>query len=144
MASIEIGWGDDEGLPPIKWGGGVRNKLVNCTPHVVCIKGVEFPPSGSVAIARTYRAAIRSLDIEGIDALVDVNEVEYLDLIGLPDPVEYMNSAGFRVARNFYLVSSIAAQAAKAEGRTEDILVVDETIRDDSGRIVGAKSLAQV
>jgi len=49
----------------------------------------------------------------------------------MPDPVGY---------NTYYIVSLPVAQAA----RRSDILAVGETVRDDKGQVIGAKSLAVV
>jgi len=45
----------------------------------------------------------------------------------------------------YYVVSTIAAEAARSSGRTtEDLLVPGQQIRDEAGRIIGCQSLARV
>jgi hypothetical protein len=52
-------------------------------------------------------------------------------LEGLPDPQPGV----------LYLTSALAAQAAAASGRT-DVVMVDDPVRDDQGRVIGARALA--
>lgn len=50
-----------------------------------------------------------------------------------------------RAVAVYYVVSTIAADAAQRSGRTtEDLLTPGQQIRDDAGRIIGCRSLARV
>ena len=62
---------------------------------------------------------------------IPVNKVSCGKVYNLPSPRE----------GTIYIVSRTVAENAK--GRN-DLYIVDETIRDDKGRIIGAKSLAQI
>lgn len=53
---------------------------------------------------------------------------------GMPDPKE----------GTVYVVSQITATALKAAGRADDVYIVDKTVRDSDGRIVGCKGFAKV
>lgn len=103
--------------------------IVNCTPHsitVVTTGGrIEIPPSGMVARVTTTRVQVG--DINGIP----VNAVKFGEITGLPE------SANDTV----YIVSSLVAQAAR--GRN-DIYIVDDTVRDAAGQIVGCRAFAQI
>ena len=107
--------------------------LVNLTPHeVVLVQGetrLVVPPSGTVARAATTRQQVAVLDIDGFT--IPVNRVVFGQVENLPDPAEGV----------WYIVSSIVAQALPER---QDLLVPDDTVRDESGRIVGARALAHV
>jgi len=107
--------------------------LVNLTPHeVVLVRGethLVVPPSGTIARAATTRQQVDVLDVDG--TTIPVNRVAFGQVENLPDPAEGV----------WYIVSSIVAQALPER---QDLLVPDDTVRDESGRIVGARALAHV
>ena len=108
-------------------------KLVNLTPHeIVLVRGdarIVIPPSGVVARVATARRVVATLEVDGVE--IPVNRVEFGQVENLPEPSE----------GTFYLVSSLVAQALP--GR-EDLLVPDDTVRDERGQIVGARALARI
>jgi hypothetical protein len=107
--------------------------LVNLTPHEIALVRGEtrlvVPPSGTVARAATIRQQVAVLDVDGVD--VPVNRVVFGQVENLPGPTEGV----------WYIVSSIVAQALPER---QDLLVPDDTVRDESGRIIGARALAHV
>ena len=107
-------------------------RLINCTPHDIHIQidghTITVPKTDDVARCVEDRQFVGLLKLD--DALVQVNRTRYLELTGLPDAQTNV----------FYIVSQIAAEAASALGR-EDVLCVDELVRDSKGRIVACKSL---
>jgi len=109
-------------------------RLANLTPHditLVCMDGAEviIHPSGTVARCTVRRETVETVQVNG--HLVPINRTRFGPVEGLPEPD----------GETWYIVSSIVAQAVP--GR-EDVLIVDDTVRDASGRIVGAKALARV
>ena len=105
-------------------------KIVNLTPHCITILRAEkdplvLDPSGIVPRAEQHRERVGSVD--GIP----VSRVSYGDPIGLPAPQ----------ADTIYIVSALTAKAAK--GRN-DLYIVDDSVRDENGRIIGCRALAQV
>lgn len=114
-------------------------KLVNLTPHAINLivpdgNGGEtlivVPPSGAVArCAVTRRVAYLIETPEGFK--IPVNHTSFGEVEGLPDPEPGVA----------YIVSTLVAQAARERS---DIYVVDDTVRDEAGRIVGARALARV
>jgi hypothetical protein len=107
--------------------------LVNLTPHeVVLVQGethLVVPPSGTIARAATTRQQVAVLDVDG--STIPVNRVVFGQVENLPGPVEGV----------WYIVSSIVAQALPER---QDLLVPDDTVRDESGRIIGARALAHI
>ena len=108
--------------------------IKNLTPHTVSIVNEDgtvkatFPSEG---IARASQIAEHAGELDGIE-LVSMRFGKTEDL---PAPAEGV----------YYIVSAITANAAKAEGRTTDDLVLTaDTVRDDSGRIIGCKRFALV
>lgn len=105
--------------------------MVNLTPHVVTFYGpdgttiLRTVPSSGVARAAQERETIG--DINGIP----VSRTSYGTVEGLPDPVP----------NTIYIVSVLTAQAAP--NRT-DLYIVDDIVRDNAGRILGCRALAQI
>ena len=64
---------------------------------------------------------------------IDLIEKVFGDLEGLPEPQDGV----------VYYVSAIAAQAAKALGRT-DIVLGGDSVRNEKGQIIGITSFARI
>ena len=127
-------------------------EIINLTPHAVALysqsdcqevtqgnfktlvlkEGAEpkfVYPSAGVARASAVKAEVDHLEIG--DLVVPVNSTTYGTPEGLPEPVE----------DRYYIVSTITAQAAKDR---KDLLIVDSTVRDSEGRIVGCTAFGRV
>lgn len=149
-------------------------KFVNLTPHTITIPATTHPergawtlePSGTVA-----RAIEISTDAPPIGD-IPTTRVRYGAVEGLPDPewIALPNPCDVpgavpdgsrfclvcgamdghvpgqpRAVAVYYVVSTITADAACCSGRTtEDLLTPGQQIRDESGRVVGCRSLARV
>lgn len=105
-------------------------ELINLTPHainVVCgITTRTIPASGTIA-----RVSTESVLVGEINGL-PIYQTKYGELEGLPEPkVDTM-----------YIVSAMAAAAAKAAGR-DDILSPGELIRDEAGQPIGCRGLVR-
>lgn len=106
-------------------------KLVNLTPHAITfLDGENNPiltvePSGMVARAAQTRT--RSGEIAGIT----VNQCAYGEVQGLPEPAP----------ETAYIVSALTAQACPWR---KDVYIVDDTVRDGNGRIIGCRALAHI
>ncbi len=113
-------------------------KVVNLTPHsinLVTDDGDELltiEPSGTVARVSQDTKPLATFDFDGVD--VPITHNTYGDIEGLPAP-SYDTQ---------YVVSNMVAQAVSRRGHRNDILVPNESVRDESGRIIGCKSLARV
>lgn len=97
-------------------------KLVNLTPHAINLMPdgadghiITILPSGTVARCNTRRAQTGAIVVAG-----------------LPEPQKDV----------YYIVSSLVAQAVL--WKRDDVLIVDDTVRDNEGRIIGAQALAQI
>jgi len=111
----------------------IEMKIVNLTPHALNLlvggKDIVIQPSGTIARAATVRKQIGSISVDGVD--VPINKTVFGDISGLPDPAP----------DTIYVVSMLVAQAVP---NRDDVYIVDDIVRDDQGRIVGAKALAHV
>lgn len=110
-----------------------QTNLINLTPHeVVLVCGdqvLAFPPSGTVA--RVIRERRREGALKGGDVLIPVNAISETDIANLPPP-----ESGTQ-----YIVSNIVARFASDR---DDLLAVDQVIRNNNGRIIGAAALAKI
>ena len=106
--------------------------LINLTPHAINLMAdgetVTLKPSGIVARCATTRTQVDVLTVDGVQ--IPVNQIGFGAVQGLPDPVNGV----------FFIVSSLVANAAK--GR-QDLLTVDDAVRDAGGNIIGCRALAR-
>lgn len=109
-------------------------RVITVTPHpVVVVVGdgaLTLPPSGLVARCAVERRPIGTIVVGGY--AVPTYETRLGELDGLPEPEE----------GTIFAVSSLAAQAAWAAGR-RDMFVPDDRVRDEVGRVAGARALAR-
>lgn len=105
--------------------------IINATPHDVNIIGEDGQ------VVRTYAASgicpRCSVSREAVDEIdgIRINRTVFGDVVGLPEYVE----------GTYYIVSVIVANAAKDR---KDLLITDDAVRDDKGRVIGCKALAVV
>lgn len=115
-------------------------ELMNLTPHAVNVYDTSgnlldsFEPSGELARAQKIDHKIGELAL-GNGGMVDIVRSEFGELTGLPEPRE----------DTFFIVSLVAAQAAKEAGRvTSDLLISSNPVRDEAGRVIGCMNFAQI
>ncbi len=108
--------------------------IKNLTPHTVNIIGEDgalkasFPSEG---IARATQVAEHAGELEGVELVT----MKFGATQDLPVPQEGI----------YYIVSVITANAAKAEGRgADDLVITADPVRDADGRIIGCKRFALV
>lgn len=112
--------------------------LVNLTPHPVVLRpegggSVTIAPSGAVCRAREEREFVGHVSIAGVG--VPVYRIAYGAPEGLPAPEP----------GTIYVVSALAAQAIRAHRPDrDDVVVVSDPVRDDQGRVIGARSLSRI
>ena len=99
--------------------------IVNLTPHEIVLCGKKIVSSG---LARCESNTVKIAEIDGIK----VNKRCFGAVYGLPEPK----------VDTIYVVSALVAQAVSAV--RDDVYVVDETVRDEEGKIVGCNALARV
>lgn len=105
-------------------------KIINLTPHEVMFiledgKRVKIPASGKVARLTT------STKIVGEVGGIPITETVFGEIQDLPDPTP----------DEVYIVSSLVA--GRVPDR-RDVFIPNESVRDDSGRIVGCRSLGRI
>ena len=109
-------------------------KIVNLTPHALNFIGANSEtvltvPSSGVARAKQTRFAVGSVEAGG--AVLPVMHTTYGEVEGLPEPE----------AGTIYVVSALTAQAVPER---VDVYITDDAVRDDAGRVIGCRGLAQV
>ena len=114
--------------------GETEMKIVNLTPHALNFLDAEnrvmlTVPSSGVARAAQRRESIGTIDTDGVT--LPVTRSTFGAVEGLPAPE----------AGTIYVVSAITAQAVPER---EDVLIVDDSVRDENGRIIGVRGLAHV
>ncbi len=107
-------------------------EIINMTPHevnLVSSNGEVFQLFESQGIARAVQSRVEVGSIVVLGNVVAINSNTFGELTGLPDEQEGV----------FYIVSALAAKAAPSR---KDLLLVDDTVRDESNRIVGCRAFA--
>lgn len=105
-------------------------KIINATPHPINVVDAEgnqiaqFPASG--VLPRLAQTTERVREINGIP----ISETQFGETENLPEAEE----------NTYYIVSRLVM--AGNPGR-EDLLVPNEIVRDENGRIIGCQSLAR-
>ena len=108
--------------------------IINLTPHEVSI----VDEAGNVI--RTFRSegvarATQTTELVGEIDGVRITKSVFGSPVNLP---EYCDGV-------FLIVSMLTVNAAKQFGRrVDDLLVTNEAVRDETGRIIGCRSLAKV
>ena len=102
--------------------------FLNFTPHVVTVLDdqsntiAKFPSNG---IARCSTSTVDDGNLGGIP----MTKTRMGDIVGLPDPQNGV----------FIIVSRIVCAAAPDR---DDLLIVDKTVRNDAGQIIGCRSFS--
>ena len=116
--------------------------VVNLTPHAITLVSgdwettVTIPSSGVVRVEQTARTVDMVTIADGEHTIaMPVLATTFGAITGLPPAVP----------DTIYIVSLIAAQRIRVEHpERNDVFVVADTVRDNDGRIVGARALARV
>jgi hypothetical protein len=133
-------------------------EIINCTPHDIvfvvenhiddefyAIEKFIIKKSGIVPRLKEVERKIdtfkinvtreRDVETDGCDngwhLYVDIMEKSFSEVEGLPEPKE----------NTYYIVSALVAGACK---NRDDLVVPNDTVRDDQGRIIGCRSLAKI
>lgn len=110
-------------------------KIINLTPHSINFLGaadnrvILTVPSSGVARAAQRRETIGWVELDGMT--LSVTRSKFGAVEGLPASE----------ADTIYVVSALTAQAVPER---EDVFIVDDSVRDENGRIIGVRGLAHV
>lgn len=107
-------------------------KIVNLTPHEIVVYReseihLRIQSSGFVRASQVEKEAGQ---VNGIP----LKRVAFGKVQEMPQPEK----------DTVFVVSQITANALKEQGRTEDILITNDAVRDDAGKIIGCRSFAKV
>lgn len=140
LAKVRVWCGRNwDRFPDSTLGQGPRKEfamtnIINLTPHTVNIcneDGTIVKSFESKGIARAKQTAQHVGELDGIELV----SMKFGNTEDLPAPAEGV----------YYIVSVITANAAKAEGRTTDDLVITaDPVRDAANRIIGCRRFALV
>ena len=107
--------------------------IIHLTPHDVNVVGndnsvvITIPASGNVA------RCSQTIDIVGSITLgpvaIPVSSSSYGEVVDLPAPQD----------NTYYIVSRLVMSACPAR---QDLLVPNDLVRDEAGRVIGCRSLA--
>jgi len=108
-------------------------RLVNLTPHPITLisptgEQVTVPPSGVVARVTEQMESLGEIMVEGV--VLPVVKRAFGAVEGLPGPEPGV----------LYVVSALVAEAAWKAGRS-DVVGLADFVRDEQGRVVGARAL---
>lgn len=108
-------------------------KIMNLTPHTINLisgdKNVPIEPSGTIARVSVSRQQVATVDVDGVT--FPINKNLFGEITDLPDSID----------GTIFIVSAIVANACKERN---DLVIVDEAVRNEAGQIIGAKALAKV
>jgi len=90
---------------------------------------ITIPPSGQIARCNVDQHAFGFMFAHGTK--VPIHQNKYGIVTNLPDSQQ----------DTIYIVSALVAQAVPDR---PDVFIVDDTVRDGHGRIIGAKALAHI
>lgn len=108
-------------------------KLINLTPHPIVLMDTNGQVVETIESTGFARAKQENTSIGSVNGF-PLSQVRFGEPEGMPAPQDGV----------LFVVSQITANALKDQGRTEDILIVDQAVRDDQGRIIGCRGFAKV
>lgn len=108
-------------------------KIKNLTPHAVNMmledREIVFSPEGIVPRCSTSIERISDVEVDGIS--IPITTSTFGEVIGLPEKEDGV----------LLIVSALVANTCKDR---DDLVIPNEAVRDDAGRIIGCKSLGRV
>lgn len=105
-------------------------KIINLTPHELVIFNSEDKEVMRIPSSGIIRVKEEKIKIGEINS-IPIYKINYTESEGLPEPQ----------VNTYYFVSIIVAQA---NPNRSDLLLSSDLVRDESGRILGCKSFAQL
>lgn len=105
--------------------------IINLTPHSINFLDADNNPILTVEPSGVIARAKQTRTLCGTIAGIPVNQCAYSTAQGLPEPAK----------ETIYVVSAITAQACPER---EDVYIVDDSVRDETGCIIGVRALAHI
>lgn len=106
-------------------------KIINLTPHAINVLKEDGSPKMSIPASGTVARAVQMRHSMGEINGIPVNKSEYGDPVNLPAAEE----------GTVYIVSVLTAQSAPDR---DDLLVVDDLVRNEDGQIIGCRAFARI
>lgn len=109
------------------------NKIINLTPHSVNVIGddnsvvITIEASGNVARCSQTIDIVDTINVNNI--AIPVSSSSYGEVVDLPAPQD----------DTYYIVSRLVMSACP---NRQDLLVPNDLVRDEAGRVIGCRSLA--
>lgn len=109
------------------------NKIINLTPHAVNVIGdgnsvtITIESSGNVARCSQTINIVDTIDLNNV--AIPISSSSYGEVVDLPAPQDGV----------YYVVSRLVMSACP---NRQDLLVPNDLVRDDAGRVIGCRSLA--
>lgn len=105
--------------------------IINLTPHPINFLDESNHPILTVEPSGTIARAKQTRTLRGTIAGIPVNQCAYGTVQGIPEPAK----------ETIYVVSAITAQACPERA---DVYIVDDSVRNEDGRIIGVRALAHI
>lgn len=106
-------------------------QIINLTPRPINFLDADNQPILTVEPSGVIARAKQTRTLCGNIAGIPVNQCAYGQVQGLPEPAK----------ETIYVVSAITAQACPER---QDVYIVDDSVRDSNGRIIGVRALAHI
>lgn len=109
------------------------NKIINLTPHSINVIGddnsvaITIEASGNVARCSQTIDIVDSIELNNV--AIPISSSSYGEVVDLPAPQD----------NTYYIVSRLVMSACP---NRQDLLVPNDLVRDDAGRVIGCRSLA--
>ena len=109
------------------------NKIINLTPHSINVIGddnsvaITIEASGNVARCSQTIDIVDSIDLNNV--AIPISSSSYGEVVDLPAPQD----------NTYYIVSRLVMSACPDR---QDLLVPNDLVRDEAGRVIGCRSLA--
>ena len=109
------------------------NKIINLTPHSVNVinndnsVAITIEASGNVARCSQTINIVDTIDLNNV--AIPISSSSYGEVVDLPAPQDGV----------YYVVSRLVMSACP---NRQDLLVPNDLVRDEAGRVIGCRSLA--
>lgn len=109
------------------------NKIINLTPHSVNVirddnsVAITIEASGNIARCSQTINIVDSIDLNNV--AIPISSSSYGEVVDLPAPQD----------DTYYIVSRLVMSACP---NRQDLLVPNDLVRDEAGRVIGCRSLA--